>query len=210
MVDYPVLLRRNPVKGVTVASQTPTSRPARTRLAPEARRHQIVAEATRLISRSGFNAVSLADIAEACDIRKSSVLHYFPTMTDLLTAVLAQRDRDEYESAAVTSAPVSRAQLRAHLRLVVERNLAMREIVTLFTVLGVEAIDPQHPAHGYFAERTRTALDTISGLLDWKPDPPLAARQLLAFWQGLEALWIADPQTDFLQVWDSFCDDFFR
>ena len=182
----------------------------RTRLAPEARRRQIVAEATRLISRSGFNAVSLGDIADACDIRKPSVLHYFPTMNHLLTAVLAQRDRDEYELAARTGAPVGRADLRAHLRQVVERNLAMPEIVTLFTVLSVEAIDPRHPAHGYFADRTRAAVDTISGQLDWKPDPVVAARQLIAFWQGLEALWIADPATDFLRVWDSFCEDFFR
>jgi AcrR family transcriptional regulator len=169
-----------------------------------------VTEATLLISRSGFNAVSLGDIADACDIRKSSVLHYFPTMNDLLTAVLAQRDRDEYEAAAMGTSPVSRIELRAHLRRVVQRNIAMREIVALFTVLGVEAMDPRHPAHTYFAQRTRAALETMSTLLGWKPDPAIAARQLIAFWQGLETLWIADPSTDFLQVWDAFCDDFFR
>lgn len=180
----------------------------RTRLPPEARRQQIVAEATRLISRSGFNAVSLGDIATACGIRKPSVLHYFPTMYDLLVAVLAQRDRDEYEVASLS--PADRGGLRTHLRRVVERNLAMREIVTMFTVLSVEATDPHHPAHSYFAERTRTSLETLSAVLDWKPEPAIAARQLVAFWQGLEALWIADPDTDFLAVWDAFCDDFFR
>jgi AcrR family transcriptional regulator len=190
----------------------PSSGPtrARTRYAPETRRHQIVTEATRLISRSGFNAVSLNDIAEACGIRKPSVLHYFPTMNDLLTAVLAQRDLDEYESGDLLMASMGRADLRAHLRQVVERNLEMREIVTLYAVLNVEAIDPRHPAHHYFTDRTRLALETLGGLLHWKPDPPTAARQLLAFWQGLEALWVADPSTDFLRVWDAFCEDFFR
>lgn len=182
----------------------------RTRLTPQARRQQIITEATRLISRSGFNAVSLNDIAEACGIRKSSVLHYFPTMTDLLTAVLAQRDLDEFESAALLSAPVSPADLRTHLRRVVERNIGMPELVTLFAVLSTEAIGPGHPAHRYFTERTRLALDTMGGLLGWKPDPAIAARQLIAFWQGLETLWIADPGTDFLLVWDAFCEDFFR
>ncbi|CAN5665671.1 TetR/AcrR family transcriptional regulator [soil metagenome] len=182
----------------------------RTRLAPEARRSQIVAEATRLISRSGFNAVSLQDIADACGIRKPSVLHYFPTMYELLTAVLAQRDLDEYEAAELRHQHVDRAELRTHLRRVVERNLSMREIVTLFTVLGTEAVDPRHPAHTYFTERTALALATMTALLDWKPDPAIAARQLIAFWQGLESLWIADPDTDFLRVWDAFCDDFFR
>jgi AcrR family transcriptional regulator len=182
----------------------------RTRLTPQARRQQIIGEATRLISRSGFNAVSLNDIAEACGIRKSSVLHYFPTMADLLTAVLAQRDLDEYESAALLGAPVSPAGLRRHLRRVVERNLEMREIVTLFAVLSTEAIDPRHPAHPYFTERTRQALETMGGLLGWKPDPAIAARHLIAFWQGLETLWITDSDTDFLPVWDAFCEDFFR
>ncbi|MET0896732.1 MAG: TetR/AcrR family transcriptional regulator [Mycobacterium sp.] len=181
----------------------------RTRLTPQARRQQIIEEATRLISRSGFNAVSLNDIAEACGIRKSSVLHYFPAMTDLLTAVLAQRDLDEYESAALLSSPISPTDLRAHLRRVVQRNIEMPEIVTLFAVLSTEAIDPRHPAHRFFAERTRLALDTMSSLLGWKPDPAIAARQLIAFWQGLETLWIADPGTEFLPVWDAFCEDFF-
>ena len=182
----------------------------RTRLTPQARRQQIVTAATRLISRSGFNAVSLGDIAEACGIRKPSVLHYFPTMNHLLTAVLSQRDRDEYESAVLLGSPVSPADLRRHLRRVVERNIEMRQIVTLFAVLSTEAIDPHHPAHAYFTERTRRALETLGAALGWKPDPAIAARQLVAFWQGLETLWISDPDTDFLTVWDAFCDDFFR
>ena len=194
----------------STAPREPQPARIRTRLTPQARRQQIVDQATRLISRSGFNAVSLNDIAEACGIRKSSVLHYFPTMTHLLTAVLSQRDRDEYELAALLSTPVGPADLRRHLRRVVIRNIEMREIVMLFAVLSTEAIDPHHPAHRYFAERTRVALDTMGSALGWKPDPAIAARQLIAFWQGLETLWIADPDTDFLPVWDAFCDDFFR
>ena len=190
----------------------PSSEPTRvrTRFAPETRRLQIITEATRLISHSGFNAVSLNDIAESCGIRKSSVLHYFPTMNDLLTAVLAQRDLDEYATGALLTASTDSGNLRAHLRAVVERNLEMREIIALYAVLNVESTDPRHPAHRYFAERTRLALETFEGLLDWKPDPATAARQLLAFWQGLEALWVGDPSIDLLRVWDAFCDDFFR
>jgi len=69
---------------------------AQRRLAPEVRRRQIVLEAARLISAAGFNAVSLADIADACDIRKPSVLHHFPSMAELLAAVLAYRDELSY------------------------------------------------------------------------------------------------------------------
>jgi hypothetical protein len=27
---------------------------------------------------------------------------------------------------------------------------------------------------------------------------------LLAFWQGLEVLWVQNPSVDFLEVWDRF------
>ena len=140
--------------------------------------------------------MSLNAIAEACGIRKSSVLHYFPTMNDLLTAVLAQRDLDEYKSGELMTSAMGRGDLRAHLRLPVQRNMENRKIIMLYAVLNMEATDPRHPAHHYFAERTRLGPETLEGLLDWKPDPPIAARQLLAFWQGLEALWVADSRTD--------------
>ena len=46
--------------------------PAR-RMPPELRRRQIVVEAARLISESGFNGVSLGLIAKACGVAKSLI-----------------------------------------------------------------------------------------------------------------------------------------
>src|SRR4051812_29324725 len=76
----------------SISPQPVEEKRVQVRLAPDVRRRQIVTEATRLISIAGFNRVSLVDIARACGIRGPSVLHYFPSMNDLLAAVLAYRD----------------------------------------------------------------------------------------------------------------------
>lgn len=182
------------------------------RLAPDERRRQIVREATRLISRSGFNAVSLADIAEACDIRKPSVLHYFPSMHDLLAAVLAHRDEQDYvvTGAAALEAASYPALARAQATRHVEHNLTQREIIRLHHMLGAEALAPDHPAHGYFVARSRRAVAELQRALIWKSDPTAAAVELLAFWQGLEMEWLRSPDLDLIAVWNSFCDRFFR
>jgi AcrR family transcriptional regulator len=181
------------------------------RLDPQTRRLQILQQATRLISDKGFNAVSLADVAEACGIRKPSVLHYFPSMNDLLAAVLVHRDEQDYAAGGQASgaAPADPESARAHLMRQVRHNLGQREIIRLHHVLGAEALAPDHPAHGYFVERWRWALDEVRRMLAWKPDPDAAAVELLAFWEGVEVAWLRDPELDQLAVWNSFCDRFF-
>jgi AcrR family transcriptional regulator len=182
----------------------------RSRLAPEARRRQIIQEASRLISRSGFNAVTLADIAEACGIRPPSVLHHFATTNDILMAVVLERDSEADIRRALPPSLSEKDEVRQYLRGVVEANMKDPELTRLFYVLGAEALDPRHPAHEFFSQRTALALDALVGMLQWKPDPRTAALQLLAFWQGLEAIWVYEPAIDFLQVWEAFCDRFFE
>lgn len=182
-----------------------------TRLAPDVRRRQILSEATRLISIAGFNAVSLEDIAKACGIRGPSVLHYFPSMIELLTAVLAYRDEVNETDIPLlddisSSSPESVASF---LRAFVVRNLDRVQLIRLYAVLAGEAIDSQHPAHQYFIDRELRTYDRFAVLLRWKQDPDLAARELLAFWTGLERQWVMNPSVDFLAVWDNFADRFF-
>ncbi|MFF1875582.1 hypothetical protein, partial [Kitasatospora herbaricolor] len=64
-------------------------------------------------------------------------------------------------------------------------------------------------AHEYFAQRNRLALVAIEEMLTWKDDPHTAARELLGFWQGLEALWSWEESLDVLKAWDSVSARFF-
>ncbi|MET4053682.1 AcrR family transcriptional regulator [Frigoribacterium sp. PvP054] len=179
------------------------------RLAPEVRRRQIIDEATRLISRAGFNAVSLTDVASACGIKGPSVLHHFPSMQALLAAVLARRDEVDTMDTPVSQGGSSPEAVAAVLRNVVVRNLERRELVRLYVVLGAEAVDPAHPAHAYFADREVSNYANLEQFLSWKRDGALAARELMSFWTGLERQWVMNPSVDFLAVWDHFAERFF-
>jgi len=166
-------------------------------------------EATRLISAAGFNAVSLADIADACNIRKSSVLHYFPSMADLLAAVLDYRDELSYPARHEPEDFSGPAEASRSFRSLVDHNHHQRELVRLFIMLRAEAMDTSHPAHDYFLQRERKTLDELTQALLWKRRPEIAARELYSFWTGLEGHWVADPAVDLLEVWDAFAERFF-
>ena len=186
------------------------------RMRPEERREQILDASLQLIATSGFNAVSLSDVARACGIQKSSVLHHFPSMNELLFAVLSMREQHDlpfYTALDIESPPqVRSADPSASRRLftrVFHRNLERPDLVRLYVILSAEALAPEHPAHAFYVENTVRARVEITSALPWKPDPTLAAVELLAFWQGIESAWCHDPSLDIRAVWETFCDRFF-
>jgi AcrR family transcriptional regulator len=179
-------------------------------MAPTERRQQIVVEATRLISESGFNAVSLAAIAEACGITKSLVVHYFPSIEHLLAAVLDYRDKKSFAEVFGSTLPEANAPaVRAFFTKAIEYSLGQRELIRLYHILDAEALSKNHPAHAYFSKRARQVRQFYEEILVWKSQPQLAALQLGAFWDGLERQWLRDPRIDVLSAWSEFCDHFF-
>ena len=179
---------------------------------PKNRREQILGHAYRLIAESGFNAVSLADIAAASGIQKSSVLHHFSSMNELLLGVLTMREEQDFEfyveSGEGAPSPDA-ASARARFTSVFRHNLERPEFVRIYAILSGESLAPGHPAHEYFAERTRLAGPELARSLAWKRNPELAAVELLAFWEGLELSYSHDPSIDANAVWENFCDRFF-
>ncbi|WP_342000163.1 TetR/AcrR family transcriptional regulator [Microbacterium sp. LWH7-1.2] len=184
----------------------------RVRLSPERRRAQILEVATRLISDSGYTAVTLAAVAEACDIRRPSVLHYFASMDDLLIAVINAHDEDQYtyfQEAAKRYNSGTSVDVRALYTAVFERNISKPELVRLHVMLSVEALSPTHPAHELYSNRERGARSELERRLTWKRDPAIAAAEFTAFWDGLEAVWVRDRTLDIIGVFDSYCERFF-
>jgi AcrR family transcriptional regulator len=54
----------------------------------EQRREAIVAKAASLFAARGFLGASVADLAEACDLSKSLIYHYYPSKEDILFEVM--------------------------------------------------------------------------------------------------------------------------
>ncbi|MFJ6854450.1 TetR/AcrR family transcriptional regulator [Streptomyces sp. NPDC091271] len=173
----------------------------------ERTRARILDSATELFSRTGFNAVSLRDIAAHAGMTHAGLLHHFPGKEAMLLEVLAQRDRTDAQTVFPDIVrPGTPAQASDRLRGLVDlvvRNSRTHGMVALYTKLSAEATDPGHPAHHYFRERYRVVRAELTGLVGAlqaesasPPDvePGVVAVQLLALMDGLQTQWLLEPE----------------
>jgi AcrR family transcriptional regulator len=173
-----------------------------------AKRREIMDEAMALFGEVGYRGASLREIAARCGISHPGLLHHFPTKESLLLAVLAHRDEVDGEWLAMDGT-TGTEKLRRLIDLVF-LNATRRGIVELFAVLSAEATSPDHPAHAFFVERYRNAVQAAEltyaqvhdeGRLRPGIDPGASARQLIALMDGLQVQWLLDGrETDMAGV----------
>ncbi|MER7810874.1 TetR/AcrR family transcriptional regulator [Streptomyces sp900116325] len=173
----------------------------------ERTRARILDSATELFSCSGFNGVSLREIAAHAGLTHAGLLHHFPGKESLLLEVLSRRDRADaaglFPRIVEPGAPEPpRAERLRRLAAVIARNSGTPGLVSLYAKLSVEASAPEHPAHSYFVERCRRLRAEIGALLEElfaaaeppvKAEPDPAAVQLLALMDGLQTQWLLEP-----------------
>lgn len=165
------------------------------------RRREIVAAAVEVFGERGFRDGSLRDIADRAGITYAGLRHHFPTKAGLLEAVLRWREGDSVERAGPTD---GLDLLRAWIA-DVEGNVKRPALVELETVIGAEAISPEHPAHPYFAHLYGYAAELLTrafttaeaqGQLRDGLQPAAAADVVLAATVGLQTLWLHDRSID--------------
>jgi AcrR family transcriptional regulator len=168
----------------------------------DARRDAIIEVATEVFDTLGFRAATMLQIAAACGISRTGLLHHFPTKESLLAAVLSRR---EETSARVVPRPAGTDDDRAALErlvAVMRYNAESPTIINLFSVLSAEAGDPEHPAHAYFTERYATLRREMTGWLSRLQgrgalvpgtDPGALAIELIALMDGLQVQWVLAP-----------------
>lgn len=177
------------------------------------RREEILGAAWDVFATQGFRGGSLREISQRLGYSQSGVIHHFGSKENLLLEVLEYRDS--------INAPDQVAGrglgFLVHLRQVVRRNAETPGAVQLFVTMGAEAVDPQHPAHQYFVQRYRTTLHNCStafataqldGDLDRKFEPVGAARQLIAFLDGIQVQWLLTPDLDMTHAYDQYVREF--
>ena len=125
------------------------------RLTTEARRAEIVETAQAVIAAEGSRSLSMREFARRCGMSAPGLMHYFPDIPSLLEAVLDRRD--EADLAAILEErgpdPTLLDVLDAARVYYADRETEARN----FDALEAEALDPSHPAHGYFARRAERA-----------------------------------------------------
>jgi AcrR family transcriptional regulator len=161
----------------------------------EERRRTILDAAHAVFAARGYRGGSLQDVADRVGLSQTSLLHYFPSKSDLLMAVLKRRDEitsgsfpDDMEEGLVDS--VIRTALF---------NEDIPGVIELYTVLCAESVTEGHPGREYFTERferlrksyaRRFAELADEGRLRPGIDPDEAAMSLVALWDGLQTQWL--------------------
>lgn len=186
--------------------------PPRIRDDPPARRGQILDHAIRVIGERGYYGFTVQELAKACGLSNAGLLHHFPSKEHLFLASLQELEDREAEimSPLVAAAErggegagAKRAVLEL-LRTMVVRSTAQPQRLRLFAELHVEALDPQHPAHGWSRERERVVTELFAKLL-WPhvEEPVPVARLLLAMMDGFCVRWLwAEQAFDAVAEWD--------
>lgn len=131
----------------------------------------------------------------------TSVVHHFPTKTELLEAVLENADR----TSPWAQAPSLDSGTAAAVLDLVRFNLDRPELLRLLAILASEASAPDHPAHQWFVDRYRRITADFARFIRHDQDAGLvasdvniedAARAVIAAWDGFQLQWLLDPTQD--------------
>ena len=171
----------------------------------ERKRAEIVHAAFEAFAVAGYRNASMVQIAAQCGVSRAGMAHHFPTKETLLTAVLEERDRINGELFFQGfDATADGLDYFTRLIAVVAHNASTPGAVGLYAMLSVEAADPAHPAHGYFADRytwlrrdIRQALTEVAdrGLVRPEVDIDGLESDLIALIDGLQVQWLLDPDS---------------
>jgi AcrR family transcriptional regulator len=196
----------------TSDASTPTNRKARGPYAKTAaQRERILRAALEFFGQYGYYGATMRELARHLDMSQAGLLHHFPLKTDLLTAVLEERDH-----VVLSDLAEAEGNVLDFITRLVERNEKEVHLVRLFATLSTEATSDDHPAHQYFRDRyVRLSLQLArdyeaakaKGLAidvdahDW-------ARRTLAVMSGLQLQWLLDPQVDMVGLFRGYIDGF--
>ena len=164
----------------------------------EGRRAEIAAACLALVIERGHPEVTVPDVADRAGVTEATVTYHFPTKDHLFIAALEQADVDDLPNEDVGSL----ADVSGYLESVIHAPASHPNRLRLFSLEMGNATDPDHPAHAWFVERSRTVREAFADMLQLLQrrgeahpdvDPQRFARQLTATWDGLQIQWLSDP-----------------
>ncbi|WP_454858299.1 TetR/AcrR family transcriptional regulator [Promicromonospora soli] len=167
------------------------------------RRRSIVEAAHAVFAERGYHAGSFQEIADRVGMSQTGLLHYFPTKSDLLLAVLHRRDEITVGAAPE---PDGAPEPGGLIQGIVDRaraNESLPGVIELYSVLCAESITEGHPARSYFVGRFADIRTTYAaelralqaeGRVRPTLDPERAAASLVGLWDGLQVQWLLEPE----------------
>ncbi|MBT2515048.1 TetR/AcrR family transcriptional regulator [Arthrobacter sp. ISL-30] len=163
------------------------------------RREKIIQTATDVFATEGFEGTALKRVAELVGVKEATLFHYFKGKQELLTAVLAERDKRGIDMSSGDSVGLNA------LTAVAERNRREPGLTTLYAVASATANDPGHGSHAYFRERYAWLVEELGAdiarrqaLGEVRREVPsdALARLVIAAFDGLQLQWLYDKSVD--------------
>lgn len=164
------------------------------------RRQAILAAAHAVFAAHGYRGGSLQDVADRVGMSQTSLLHYFPSKSDLLLAVLNWRDSITGDG---STPPDPEEKLVDAVIRQARFNEEIPGVIELYTVLCAESVTDGHPGRPFFTERferlRRSYTRRFKQLADegrLRPgvEPEAAAASLIALWDGIQTQWLLAPE----------------
>lgn len=163
------------------------------------RRQAILVAAHAVFAAHGYRGGSLQDVADHLGMSQTSLLHYFPSKSDLLLAVLNWRDSNTGDG--ITPPDPGEGLVDAVIRQT-RFNEEIPGVIELYTVLCAESVTDGHPGREFFTERfdrlrrsyaRRFTQLAEEGRLRPGVEPEVAAASLIALWDGIQTQWLLSP-----------------
>ncbi len=163
-----------------------------------AKREEILTSALEVFSSRGYRDTSLREIADQVGLTPAGVLHYFGSKDELFVQVLRKRAEVDWLHHGGEDAVEALARLAQH-------NSTVPGLVELFMSMAISSTNPEHVAHGFFADHysiVNQALSTAmraeqkQGALSQSLNPEQIAEMFISLADGLQLQWLHNPQID--------------
>ena len=164
-----------------VDPKQPDAEGGRRRLAPEARRAEVLAAALAVFTELGFEWATLQDVADRAGVTKGALYHYFDSKNELFLELMRERvkahvtARDALVAAAAPTKP--REELLRELLKTIWSHVQQPGMLDLIKLMMTEL--PKFPEIGrsFFAELVVPARRTMRQV--WDRDGAIADDRLL-------------------------------
>lgn len=162
-------------------------------------RQKLSEAALRLVQAKGHRSVTVAEIAQLAGVTEPTAFYHFPSKENLFISALKQHDDDHIRVVGEEAGAIADMGARAHA------GVRREHIPQLYAEMAGAAVDHEHPANVYFQQRWARSLSVVSTdirrlqdeeVVSADIDPDIAARLLLAAWEGLQLQWHHGPEFD--------------
>lgn len=185
----------------------------------EERLKAITDAATEVVAERGYYGMTIQEVSDRVGITQAGLLKYVKNKNGLLMLVLRRyedsSEAGDYIQSKLALTPEQRELspllMPEYYRTIAEDTMKRPQLTQLYLVLRAEAIDPNHPAHEYYAQRGGRLRAQI-GSYPWKLPPEYNTPQKIGLlsmcvgsaMEGLQSRWLGEPDIDFMASWSQY------